>query len=266
MSELLTELDDAGVMTIAFNRPDSHNAWTYTMEAEYFGALDAARDDENVRAIVITGAGRSFCPGLDLKVLAMAAAAGKVQSQGRRPQSYPRNILKPMIAAINGACAGIGFVQAMMCDVRFVAREARLTTAFARRGLVAEYAMALVLPRLIGHERAMDLLLSGRTFDGAEAFEMGLASRLAPAEEVLAAAQAYARDLAANCSPISMAIAKAQVQRDFETGLVEARRWAEIMRDRYAPHPDFDEGVASFREKRAPHFQPLTPGFRAPAN
>ncbi|MGE0877161.1 MAG: enoyl-CoA hydratase-related protein [Acidimicrobiia bacterium] len=264
MSELLTELDDTGVLTIKFNRPESNNGWTYTMEAEYFAALDDANTNEAVRAIVLTGVGRAFCPGLDVKVLAAASAAGKVQTAGRRPQTYPRNILKPLIGAINGACAGIGFVQAMMCDVRFVAREARLTTAFARRGLVAEYGMSYVLPRLIGHERALDLLLSGRTFDGAEAYELGLASRVLPAEEVLPAAQAYARDIALNASPIAIAVAKAQVARDYLDGLVDARRWAEMMRDRYAPHPDFEEGVTSFREKRAPKFAPLPPNFKAP--
>ena len=142
-----------------------------------------------------------------------------------------RRFPKPLIAAINGACAGVGLVQALFCHVRFAADTARFATAFARRGLVAEYGIAWTLTRLLGQESALDLLLSARTFDAAEARELGLVSRVVPRDEVLGAAQAYARDLALHCSPRAMAVIASQVLVAQDTtfdealgGLVRARR------------------------------------------
>ena len=139
----------------------------------------------------------------------------------------PRTFPKPLVAAINGACAGVGLVQALFCHVRFAADTARFSTAFARRGLIAEYGIAWTLPRLVGLENALDLLLSARTFDAAEAKELGLVSRVVPREDVLSAAQEYARDIAGNCAPSAVAVIAAQV--------LEARMARRHLRRRAGP-------------------------------
>ena len=164
---VLTEVDADGVATFTLNRPERRNAWTAPMENRYFDLLAAADADPAVRVGVLTGAGTSFCPGMDMSRL--AEVAGPVNISARRPQYAPRLFRKPLIAAINGACAGIGLTQALMCDVRFAARGARFSTAFARRGLGAEYGMSWVLPRYVGVGNALDLLLSSRVFEADEA-------------------------------------------------------------------------------------------------
>jgi enoyl-CoA hydratase/carnithine racemase len=176
---------------------------------------------------------------------------------------YALGIPKPMIAAINGACAGIGLIQALYCDLRFAARGARMSTSFTRRGLGAEYGTSWMLPRLVGVERALDLLLSGRTFDAEEAHAMGLVGRLCDPEDVLGEAQAYAAELARSSSPRAMAAVRYQVYSDlgddFETSWT---RTLAIMH-RMNAHADFAEGVASFTERRDPAFEPLPPEFGA---
>jgi len=252
---------DAGVALLTLNRPERNNAWTYKMEAEYFAAIDRADADPDVRVVVVTGAGKAFCPGLDMEVLRATAERGTIRTEERRPQTYALGLRKPLVAAINGACAGIGLVQALVADVRFASSRARITTAYARRGLVAEYNTAWLLPRVLGYERALDLLLSGRVVDGTEAHAMGLVSHLCEPDGVLDAALAWARDTAANCSPMSMLAIKRQVVRaaalPFDTAMTET---FELMQ-RVADHPDFAEGVASFTEKRAPRFQSLPDDF-----
>ena len=237
-----------GVATLMLDNPERRNAWSRAMEDEYFDTLDRAAADDAVRAIVVTGAGRAFCPGLDTAQLA-----------GRRPQHYALTVPKPMVAAVNGACAGVGLVQALVCDVRFVARDARLSTAYARRGLPAEYGTSWLLTRLVGVERALDLLLSARTFDGEEAHALGLASRLCERDEVLGAAQAYAADLARWSSPRAMAAIRRQVWGDLGRDYPDANaRWLAVMKQFNTPaNGDFAEGVASFVEKRPPVFAPL---------
>ena len=249
-----------GVATLTWNRPERNNGWTYALERRYFELLDRAADDPDVRAIVVTGAGRSFCPGLDLEQLKKAISDSDVWA-GRRPQTYPLRIAKPIIAAINGACAGIGLVQALVCDLRFAARGARFTTAYARRGLVAEHGISRLLPALIGIERALDLLLSGRVFDADEAQRLGLVSRVCEPAELLGAATAYARELARFCSPTAMAAIKRQVWRDAGRELEAVRADSVELMKRFAGNPDFAEGVASFSERRDPNFAPLPPGY-----
>jgi enoyl-CoA hydratase/carnithine racemase len=166
-----------------------------------------------------------------------------------------------VIGAINGACAGIGLVQALMCDVRFAAERARFSTAFARRGLAAEYNLAWVLPRLVGVENAMDLLLSARTFDADEAQRLGVVSRVVGDDEVLDAARDYARDLAMNCSPTAMATIRHQVYTDLDAGFEDAMRRSARVMDEFASRPDLREGVASFVERRPPNFEPLPDDF-----
>src|SRR5690242_5615197 len=210
MSEVvLHEINDEGVAVLTLNRPDRLNAWTREMENLYFDLLEQCGRDGDVRAIVVTGAGRGFCAGADMGDLQDLGNGGGPSAEEaaaeRRPQRLPLSIPKPVIAAINGPCAGIGLVQALMCDVRFAAEGAKFTTAFARRGLVAEHGISWLLPRLVGPARALDLLLSGRVVLAEEAEQLGLVNRSLPADRVVDEALAYARDLAANCAPSSMA-------------------------------------------------------------
>jgi enoyl-CoA hydratase/carnithine racemase len=167
----------------------------------------------------VTGAGRGFCAGADLDDLGRLATHTERYKSGRRPKTFPLAIRKPLIGAINGACAGLGLIQALYCDVRFVSDTAKLTTAFARRGLVAEHGLSWLLPRLVGPARAPDLLLSARVIRGDEAVGLGLAARAISADAVLATAQVYAPDLAENCSPRSMAAMKHQVLRHVDVDL-----------------------------------------------
>jgi enoyl-CoA hydratase/carnithine racemase len=246
------------VLLLTLNRPERLNAWTQEVEDLYLAQLAAADADPEVRAIVVTGAGRAFCAGADLSVLGdLAADAEPWQVERERATTFPLQIRKPLIAAINGACAGVGLVQAMLCDIRFVADEAKVTTAFARRGLVAEYGVAWLLDRSVGRARALDLLLSGRVLLGAEAADIGLAEFSAPGPEVLERALAYAEDLAINCSPRAMATIKRQAWADFDRGFQEAAAEAETLVAESFAWPDLAEGVASFGERRAPDFPPL---------
>jgi len=248
-----------GVCTIVFDNPERRNAWSPDMERQYFLALDRAAADLDVRAIVVTGAERWFCPGLDTQRLSDAAGGAGLHLEGRRSQHYALTIPKPMIAAINGACAGIGLVQALVCDVRFMASGARISTAYARLGIPAEYGLSWILPRMIGPEWALDLLLSARPVEAEEAQRIGLVSRLCPADRVLAEAEAYAARLAGSSSPQSMASIRRQVWGDLGRGYTEANEgWLDAMRRLNRPeNPDFAEGVQSFVEKRPPRFAPL---------
>jgi enoyl-CoA hydratase/carnithine racemase len=260
MREVVQRGVEEGVALLTLNRPDRLNAWTAEMQRAYFDLLEEAGADDEVRAIVVTGAGRGFCAGADMDALRDIGAGNLESAASRadtRPQAFPLGIPKPVIAAINGACAGIGLVQALMCDIRFAAADAKITTAFARRGLVAEHGISWILPRLVGPARALDLLMSGRVLLGEEAERLGLVNRALPRETVLDEALAYARDLAANCAPSSMAAMKRQVYADLERPLTEAVDEANALMVESLQAPDFVEGVASFVERRPPRFAPL---------
>lgn len=253
------------VLLLTLNRPDRLNAWTNELEDHYFALLDDAEADPDVRAIVLTGAGRGFCAGADMDDLRQIGDAdlGDADLPRRaRPRSYPLTVRKPLIAAVNGAAAGLGFVEALYCDLRFCVPDAKLTTSFARRGLIAEYGISWLLPRLVGRSRALDLLLSGRVVRGEEALAMGLVDRVVAPGELVDAAVAYAADLAAYCSPTSMGVIKQQVLRaadaEFEPVFAEAGR---LMLESFA-RPDFAEGVRSYLEGRPPRFAPLDPKER----
>ncbi len=250
---------DDGVCTITLDNPTRRNAWNPLMETQYFQALDRAADDEAVRAIVLTGAGTSFCPGLDSQRLEQAAGPVGLRLEGRRSQHYPLTIPKPMVAAINGACAGIGLVQALVCDVRFMAKGAKLSTAYAKLGIPAEYGLSWLLPRLIGVEWSLDLLLSARRVGGEEAQRIGLVTRVCDDETTLSEAQAYASMLATGSSPRAMAAIRRQVWGDLSRDYTEANvLWFETMQRLNSPdNPDFAEGVGALVDKRAPRFAPL---------
>jgi enoyl-CoA hydratase/carnithine racemase len=179
---------------------------------------------------------------------------------------YALSIRKPMIAAVNGGCAGIGLCQALACDIRFASTEARFAASYSRRGLPAEYGTSWLLPRLIGVEHALDMLLSGRAVPAREAKDIGLVSRVVPPKEVLGAAQEYAAELARWCAPRSMAAIRQQVYGDLSRQFsVATERAVDLMSD-FAKSEEFAEGIASFVEKRPPRFPGLDPAYRADGN
>jgi enoyl-CoA hydratase/carnithine racemase len=250
-----------GVATITLNRPERWNVWTDQMQQLYSSHLRTAADDNDVKVIVVTGAGPAFCAGVEMDMIqSFASEEGKDMRVpgGALTQKAETEIPKPIIAAINGACAGLGFVRALMCDLRFAARGAKFATAFSRRGLVAEHGTSWLLPRMIGVHRAFDLLVSGRKFDAEEAYELGLLNGLSEPESLLDDVYAYARDLAANASPTAMAAIKYQIYRhqqvDFDSALYESF----AMLERSLRREDIAEGSASFLEKRSPVFPPLS--------
>jgi enoyl-CoA hydratase/carnithine racemase len=257
------------VATITFNRPDRLNAWTHKMQGELRAAFEVAEQDSEVRAIVVTGAGRGFCAGADLGGMASNIASNKVVEEsdfaafstddapGRdfdQPLTYLLRIPKPVIAGINGPVAGIGLCFALFTDIRFIAPGAKVTTAFSRRGLIAEYGSSWILPRLIGPMNAADLLLSGRVVSAEEAAILGLA-RLIAAEGFRESVQAYAADLANNVSPRSLAVIKKQIWEDLLSTLAQSCVRADREMLASLRSDDFREGVAHFIEKRPAHFK-----------
>ncbi len=268
--EILYEVRD-GVAVITLNRPDKLNAWTTRMAEEIQDASLGACDDAAVRVILITGAGRGFCAGADMKLLADmgggraqtarddSADAPRPRPTGVRPDfshkyTYFPALPKPVIAAINGPVAGIGLVLTLYCDIRIAAEDARFTTAFVQRGLIAEYGGAWLAPRIMGLTNALEVFLSGRMFDGREARELGLVSRVLPSEGFAAAALDYARDLAAHNSPRSMRVMKQQIWESLFQGLDAAVALSLEEMQASIASEDFKEGVAHFLEKRPPRF------------
>ncbi len=265
MSETLFDITD-GVATITLNRPEKLNAWNPAMEAELRAHIAAAHADRAARVVLLTGAGRAFCAGADLAAVADPTRPQPVfegittppgpppaREDFSRRYSYLLNQDKPVIAAINGAVAGVGLAITLYADLRLMAAGAKLTTAFARRGLVAEHGMAWMLPRLIGMQNAADLLLSGRTVTAEEAGAFGLV-RVLPAEGFAAAARAIAADWAAHCSPRSLRVIRRQLQLSAFQTLSEAITLAEQEQRDSRGSADRAEGIAAFREKRAPRF------------
>lgn len=265
---------DAPVATITMNRPDNLNAFTTRMLAEIRHALAAAEADERVVGIVLTGAGRGFCAGMDMNALNDISGGGRDAgddlasldaspgdpSMGENFQvtySYLLSLRKPLLAAVNGACAGLGFCFALLCDMRFVDSSAKFTTAFSQRGLVAEHGVSWMLPRLIGPGRALDLLWSARKFDGVEADRLGLAERLCEPGCAASDASAYIRQLAQTSAPMSLMVMKQQVYRHLNMELGDAMRDTNTLMAASLKRSDFREGVRSFMERRPPQFAPL---------
>jgi enoyl-CoA hydratase/carnithine racemase len=251
----LYDVDDDGAAVITLSRPERRNMWTAQMETEFYDALDRGASDDRVRAIVVTGAGESFVPGLDPAVLSEVSSGGKY-AQNRRAQTYATTIPKPVIGAVNGSCAGIGLAQALNFDYRFAVAGAKFSTAFAKRGLPAEDATAWMLVRLAGPAHAFDLLASGRVFLAEEALQIGVVQRISAPGEVVTDAVAFAHQLATNVSPVAMAMIKSQVWRDCESTMEAARVRAQYLLTLAKAQPDFAEGVASLTEKRPPAFGP----------
>ncbi len=264
------EVDDPVAM-ITLDRPASLNAWTEAMDAEIASALRRAEADPAVVGIVVTGAGRAFCAGADMKVLTSlsdgaagaaddaATTAGSADADddfaGRFP--YVMTIDKPVIAAVNGAVAGMAFPFVLCCDLRFVSPDALFVTAFAQRGLIAEWGLSWLLPRLVGPAVALDLLFSSRRVSGDEAVRIGLANELVPGAELLDHCRGYVEQLARTSSPTSMAVMKRQVYEQLHRGLGAAERDSQRLMVESFGRPDFREGVRSFVEKRPPAFSRL---------
>jgi enoyl-CoA hydratase/carnithine racemase len=266
-TEILYSVADH-VATITLNRPDKLNAWTSTMETEVKAAMDAAARDDEVRVILVTGAGRGFCAGADMGRMKTASETGRrgtlvahpgagdakgIDANFQQRFSYLLRVPRPIIAAINGPVAGIGLCFALFADIRYIAPAAKVTTAFARRGLIAEHGMSFMLPRLVGLMNALDLLYTARVVDGTEAARMGLANLL-PAEGFAEAARRIAVDLAANSSPRSTRVIKGQVYDDLFRDLNESWKAADEAMYASFESEDFKEGVAHYFEKRAPRF------------
>ncbi|MBV9834734.1 MAG: enoyl-CoA hydratase [Alphaproteobacteria bacterium] len=267
--QILVETADR-VRTITLNRPDRLNAWTATMHNELKQAMHEAGADPEVRVIILTGAGRGFCAGADMGGLQQIGASGAVADRKTKTQdvpdggstiadfrmnySYFPSIPKPIIAAINGPCAGLGLVISLYCDMRYAAENAVFTTAFAARGLIAEHGVSWLLPHFVGLPAAMDLLLSARKFRAPEALSMGMVNRVLPDADLLKETRTYAKLLAETVSPRSLAVMKRQIwEAQFQT-LAESTVKANHEMELSFVTDDFKEGVAHYVEKRAPKF------------
>ena len=255
--EVLYDVDDHGVLVLTLNRPERRNMWSLGMETAFHGGLARGAQDPDVRVIVVTGAGNTFCPGLDPNVLD-EIKGGSRYATNRLPQTFATTIPKLVIGAINGSCAGIGLAQALCLDYRFASRGAKFTTAFSKRGLPAEDASAWMLGRLTGPAHALDLIVSGRVFLAEEAAELGVVQRLSEPGQVLDDAVAYARAVAENVSPVSMAMMKSQVWHDLDCTMDAARIRAQHLLTLAKGLPDFTDGVNALVEKRAPNFEPYS--------
>jgi len=257
------------ICTITLNRPDKLNAWTRQMHVDLRDAMQNAGSDPDVRAIILTGAGRGFCAGADMSGLqAIGAGAaidrssksasdlsgGSTLAEFRMPYSYFPAIPKFIIAAINGPAAGLGFVIPLYADLRFAAESAVFTTAFAQRGLIAEHGISWLLPRIVGLPAALDLLCSARKFRAPEALALGLVSRVIGDDKLMAETRAYARLLADTVSPRSVAVMKRQIWEAEFQSLAEATVQANHEMELSFHTADFKEGVAHFLEKRAARF------------
>ena len=265
---------DGGVAVIKLNRPEKLNAWRVEMERELRAAMREAGADPAVRVIVLTGAGRGFCAGADMNGLQSTVAAGQSRSgtaptpaasgpepfdatsrdDYQRQYAYFPAVPKPIIAAVNGACAGLGMVMALYADMRFASDAAVFTTAFSRRGLIAEHGISWLLPRLVGMAHAADLLFSARKVRAPEALAMGLVSRVIPLADFEAEVMDYARMLATEVSPRSLGEIKREIWAAQFQGLGEAIDAANADMQGSFVSEDFKEGVAHFVEKRAPAF------------
>lgn len=252
------------VAWITLNRPERLNAWTTAMDREIRAATQRAVEDEAVRVIVLTGAGRGFCSGADVQGMGELFTGATTQpiSATLRKQfdpdplryAYFPSLNKPVIGAINGPTAGLGFVIALYCDIRLASSAATFTTAFAKRGLIAEYGIAWMMSRLAGHAAALDLLLSARKITAEEALALRLVNRVIPQEDFEREVRAYAMELAQSVSPRSLRVMKRQVYDSLSQTLAQACAEADDEMFQSFDCEDFREGVRHFLEKRQPRF------------
>ena len=247
---IIYEVDEA-VATVTLNRAEQLNSWTPTMSDELLLALGAADADDDVRAVVITGAGKAFCAGADLSHGESGFKGGRPGDR-HGPRLWPHQVRKPVIAAINGHAIGVGITYPMLCDIRIVAEDAKIQYAMTRRGIIPELGTHALLPRVIGFSRAADVILTGRVFRGTEAAELGIASRAVPATEVLNVARGIARDIAVHVSPVSAAVSKQLLWRGLLMPVDDMIATESRLLQPLIAAPDAGEGVRAFFERRDP--------------
>ncbi|WP_061958436.1 enoyl-CoA hydratase [Cupriavidus pauculus] len=254
------------VAIVTLNRPDKLNALTKVMEAELREAMESADRDDTIRVVVLTGAGKGFCAGMDINELEILPPGDIRAAQWMRPYDMNRRadyqtrygyfpaMRKPVISAINGAAAGLGLVFALYSDMRFASSKAAFSTAFARRGLIAEHGISWILPRVVGPGHAADLLYSARKVLAVEALQMRLVDRVCEPDDLMAYTLEYASDLAENVSPRSIRVMKHQLwEQPFQT-LADATQMANTEMFESIQSDDFTEGVAHFIERRQARF------------
>lgn len=264
-----TQIDyttDDGIATIVLDRPDRMNALTQALEEELRTAMYAAGQDEAVRAIILTGRGRAFCAGMDMEELEtlppddiLDAARMRPFDMSARPDyqgryNYFPSVSKPVIAAVNGAAAGLGLIFALYSDFRLASTSAVFATAFAQRGLIAEHGIAWILPRVVGHAAAIDLLMTSRKVRADEALAIGLVQSLHEPDTLMAAARDLAGRLASDVSPRSLRVMKRQLWEAPYQSLAEAVALANREMVESIRSEDFKEGVAHFIERRPARF------------
>ena len=251
------EMVEEGIALVTLNRPEKGNAHTIQMRQcldRFFRQCD---DDDAVRVIVVTGAGKAFCVGADLgsggSSFDRTPEERKASNNDNRVFGF--QLKKPVIAAINGHAAGVGITMPLGWDIIIVSEKAKLVFPFVRRGIAPELASSWLLPRLIGPGRAIELMLTGRVFSGAEAVKYGLAQEALPAEQVLPRALEIARDIRDNCAPVSVAMTKKMIWDNLQSTDIMA---AVVMEDKSwqwaGTQPDAKEGVKAFLEKRKPQW------------
>ena len=261
--QIIEQLED-GVLTITLNRPDRLNAWTPTMARELISAFDRADADDEVRAVIVTGAGRAFCAGADLerggetfdaRAREGGDAAGTPRDNGGQLTLRIFDCKKPVIAAINGPAVGVGATMTLPMDIRLAAKEARFVFVFVRRGIVPEAASSWFLPRVVGINQALEWVMTGRVFSAQEALDGRLVRSVHPRGELLDAARGLAREIADNAAPVSVAVARRMLWRmlgaDHPMAAHRADSRAMFLRGQSA---DVVEGINSFLEKRPPRF------------
>jgi len=272
MSQAIKLDIDGHAAVITLNRPESLNALTYSMIDELGQAIEEAEKNEAVTGMVITGAGRGFCSGVAMDTLDTLQVEGKgsqsdtLKSRPGDKQmgdnfgagfTYLLSIRKPVIAAINGACAGLGMSLTLFCDLRFASENAKFVTSFSQRGLVAEHGQSWILPRIVGASKALDLLWTSRRLTAAEAHQIGLVDKIFSPDLLLEESTAYIEQLAKTAAPMSLMAMKQQVYRHLNMQLGEAMKETARLVDASMLRPDFKEGIDSFLEKRPPRFQKL---------
>lgn len=251
---LLFQIQDS-IATITLNRPDRLNALLPDMGLQYADLLRQADANKAVRAIIVTGAGRGFCSGADLEVLMQGPEALQGYLSGQRIDALPTvafTLNTPVITAINGPCAGIGFVMALSADIRFASHSATFSSSFSRLGLIAEYGSAWLLPRIIGLPAATELLLSGRTLNSTQALEIGMVHDVC--DDAYEAARKWASDLIRYSSPTSVAVIKQQLLESNNQTLNEAIESSLIAMAESFTRPDLAEALGARIEKRPARF------------
>ena len=255
---IIFEVEDR-IATISLNRTERMNAFVWEMGNELSDAYATCDTDDQIRAVILTGTGKAFCAGADMgggeETFRSVDGELRARERSQTRRVAPFQVRKPVIAAINGHAIGAGLTMTMQCDIRLVAEDAKLAFAFVRRGVVPELGSHNIVPRLVGLSNAADLLLTGRTFRGREAAELGLVSKALPAAEVVPAAREIAREIAVNAAPVSVAISKRLLWEGIANSVPETIRKEATLLAWSGQQPDATEGVMSFLQKRPPEWK-----------